>query len=122
MTEGPVRSPRRVLAAAVFALTSLTISPQVLAQQSSEADEPEEIVVTGSRIKRDTYSSVAPLQVISNQGSREIGSIDPGSILQDSSAAGGAQIDITYQGFVTDNGPGHRQSTCAASARNAPCC
>ena len=66
----------------------------------------EEIVVTGSRIKRDTYSSVAPLQVITGEVSREIGAIDPSTILQDAPSAGGNQVDITYQGFVTTNGPG----------------
>ncbi len=69
-------------------------------------DEIEEVVVTGSRLKRDTYSSVAPLQVITGQVSREIGAIDPSTILQDSPSAGGNQVDVTYQGFVTTNGPG----------------
>lgn len=66
----------------------------------------EEIVVTGSRLKRDTYSSIAPLQIITGQVSREIGSIDPSTILQESTAAAGIQTDITFQGFVLDNGPG----------------
>ncbi|NNF39819.1 MAG: TonB-dependent receptor [Woeseiaceae bacterium] len=46
------------------------------------------------------------MQVISGQVSREIGSIDPATILQDSSAAGGQQVDMTFTGFVLDNGPG----------------
>ncbi|MEX2489204.1 MAG: TonB-dependent receptor [Pseudomonadales bacterium] len=89
-------------------------APVSIAQQSDQADEQdeaddettEEIVVTGSRLKRSTFSSVAPLQVITGQVSREIGSIDPGDILQQSTAAAGTQIDITFQGFVLDNGPG----------------
>ena len=67
----------------------------------------EEIVVTGSRLRRDTYSSIAPLQVITGQVSREIGQIDPATILQESTAAAGAQIDITFTGLVLDDGPGH---------------
>ncbi|MDJ0910759.1 MAG: TonB-dependent receptor [Woeseiaceae bacterium] len=66
----------------------------------------DEVVVTGSRLKRDTYSSISPLQVISGQVSREIGLIDPSTILQESTAASGVQIDLTFQGFVLDNGPG----------------
>ena len=66
----------------------------------------EEIVVTGSRIKRSTFSSISPLQVITGQMSREVGLIDPATILQESSVAGGLQIDLTFQGFVLDNGPG----------------
>ena len=67
----------------------------------------EEVVVTGSRLRRDTYSSIAPLQVITGQVSREIGQIDPATILQESTSAAGAQVDITFTGLVLDSGPGH---------------
>jgi len=116
---------RAVLArvCASFVATGLAlIAPQVLAQdteqtqnaaQSAEVRDAEraadEVVVTGSRLKRDTYSSISPLQVISGQVSREIGLIDPSSILQESTAASGVQIDLTFQGFVLDNGPGATQ-------------
>jgi iron complex outermembrane receptor protein len=72
----------------------------------NDQETVDEVVVTGSRIKRDTYSSVAPLQIITGEVSREIGAIDPSTILQDATTAGGNQVDITYQGFVTTNGPG----------------
>lgn len=65
----------------------------------------EEVTVTGSRIKRDTYSSVSPLQIISMEFSKEAGLIDPAEILQTSTASQGQQIDLTFQGFVLDNGP-----------------
>jgi iron complex outermembrane recepter protein len=97
---------------AVFALSfAAHAQDEEVAEQQEETSEPEErgideVVVTGSRLKRDTFSSVSPLQIISTQASREIGAIDPSDILQDSSAAGGTQIDLTYQGFVLDNGPG----------------
>jgi iron complex outermembrane recepter protein len=90
---------------------SVTLSPQVLSQDvtddENDADDArEEIVVTGSRLKRDTYTSIAPLQVITGQVSREVGLIDAADILQESSASSGQQIDLTFQGFVLDNGPG----------------
>ena len=66
----------------------------------------EEVVVTGSRLRRDTYTSVAPLQVITGQVSREVGLIDATDILQESTASSGQQIDLTFTGFVLDNGPG----------------
>lgn len=100
------------LFAATIATVCFLAVPEVLAGDSdadvadASRDEIEEVVVTGSRLKRDTYSSISPLQVISGQVSREIGSIDPGTILQDSSAAAGQQVDITFTGFVLDNGPG----------------
>ena len=75
-------------------------------EDKAEAKAVDEITVTGSRVKRDTYSSIAPLQVITGQMSREVGLIDPATILQESSSASGLQIDLTFQGFVLDNGPG----------------
>ena len=95
-----------------FAAVCLLATPQVFAQESdageSDADEGdvEEVVVTGSRLKRDTYSSISPLQVISGQVSREVGLVDPSTILQEAPSASGVQIDLTFGAFVVDNGPG----------------
>ncbi|TLM79076.1 TonB-dependent receptor domain-containing protein [Microbulbifer harenosus] len=81
--------------------------PNVSARQVKEADSGvEEVVVTGSRLKRDTFSSIAPLQIIDTEGAREAGAIDTSSILQTSGAASGQQIDLTFSGYVLDNGPG----------------
>ena len=101
--------------AIVFASLFLLAGPAALAQDDSDdADDAaaqddevvDEVVVTGSRLKRDTYSSIAPLQIITGQMSREVGSIDAGTILQESTAATGVQVDLTFSGFVLDNGPG----------------
>ena len=64
------------------------------------------IVVTGSRIKRDTYSSISPLQVLTTESENEAGLFDASQILQRSESAAGTQIDATFNGFVLDNGPG----------------
>ena len=100
--------------AIVFASVCLLAAPAVYAQDSSDdtADEiederqVEEVIVTGSRLKRSTYSSISPLQIITGQVSREVGLIDAADILQESTASSGQQIDLTFQGFVLDNGPG----------------
>ncbi|MGH8195281.1 MAG: TonB-dependent receptor domain-containing protein, partial [Woeseiaceae bacterium] len=94
-----------------ISLLLLAAAPVSFAQdedddESAEPTADEEIIVTGSRLKRDTFTSIAPLQVITSQVSREVGLIDAGDILQESTAAGGQQIDLTFQGFVLDNGPG----------------
>lgn len=109
----------RLLASFTVACASIGVLAGPALAQDDAADEldalqgldndqssVEEIVVTGSRLRRNTYSSVAPLQVITGQVSREVGAIDPSTILQDAPSAGGNQVDITYQGFVTTNGPG----------------
>lgn len=111
-------SAPRILA--VLAATScFAIAHTSLAQEDAEEDEEdqpavvadeggvvEEVVVTGSRLKRDTYTSVAPLQIITGEVSREAGVIDAEEIVQKSTVSAGAQIDVTFAGFVLDDGPG----------------
>lgn len=72
----------------------------------TETEGGEKIVVTGSRLKQDTYSSISPLQVLTTREENEAGLFDPSQILQRSESAAGTQIDATFQGFVLDNGPG----------------
>ena len=72
----------------------------------SENAAVDEVVVTGSRLKRTTFSSISPLQIISAGISREAGLINAADILQGSTSAGGQQVDLTFSGFVLDNGPG----------------
>ena len=69
-------------------------------------DDVEDIVVTGSRIKKSTFTSIAPLQILNTEISREVGLIDAASILQESPTASGQQIDLSFSGFSLDNGPG----------------
>lgn len=83
--------------------------PQVeVIDEAEEENEnfDSEVVVTGSRIKRDTFSSISPLQVLTTDLSQDVGLFDPAAILQRSESAAGQQIDATFQGFVLDNGPG----------------
>ncbi len=91
--------------------------------QSAETDEAadlDKVVVTGSRLQRETYTSISPLQIITAQGSREAGLIDSAEILQQSTASAGQQIDLSFSGFVLDNGPAHPPWTCVVSAPAVP--
>ncbi len=81
------------------------------AQDADEDDElldeeTEEVIVTGSRIRRSEFTSASPIQVISGQISREAGLFDTAEMLQSSAQAAGLQIDNTFNSFVLDNGPG----------------
>ena len=69
-------------------------------------DEVETLVVTGSRLRRNTYDSLSPLQITTAEVKREAGLIDPGEILQESASSAGMQIDLTFQGYVLADGPG----------------
>ena len=71
-----------------------------------EEDNGGEIVVTGSRLKKDSFSSVSPLQIIDAEVERDLGLIDAAQILQNVTVAAGTQIDTSFGGFVLDNGPG----------------
>ena len=78
----------------------------VTAGEAAKAEEKTgNITVTGSRIVRDTYSSISPLQVLTTENQQAVGAFDPAQILQRSAAAAGTQIDATFNGFVLDNGP-----------------
>jgi len=74
--------------------------------EDDEEGSLNEVITTGSRIKRDTFSSISPLQVLTTDLSQDVGLFDPSTILQRSESAAGQQIDATFQGFVLDNGPG----------------
>jgi outer membrane receptor protein involved in Fe transport len=64
-------------------------------------------VISGSRIKRDNYSSAAPLQIIRNDDSAIAGFTSTAEVLQGTAVTGGqGQINNAYGGFVTDGGPG----------------
>lgn len=82
----------------------LAFSAQVFAQDDDDEyddadDGAEEIVVTGSRLKRDTYSSISPLQIITGQVSREVGLIDGASSVYGSDAIDGVANVILRKDF-----------------------
>ena len=72
-------------------------------------EEIEEVVITGSRIQRNEFSSAAPVQIIQGETAREVGLIDTAGLIQSSTTATGTQIDNTFTAFVLDNGPGAAQ-------------
>ena len=82
----------------------------VVDQTKTEKAEEEKggIVVTGSRLRQNSFSSISPLQVIRTDDSQDAGLFDAATILQRSEAAAGQQIDATFNGFVLDNGPGSK--------------
>ncbi len=99
---------------------ALTLSHAAYSQDTETDDESDEsrmeeeevvdeIVVTGSRIRRDEFTSAAPVQILDGQTSRELGLIDTAALLQSATQATGTQIDSTFTAFVVDNGPGASQ-------------
>jgi len=67
------------------------------AQNAAESTDGtiEEIVVTGSRIPRDEFSSPSPIQVLDVDSARQIGIMSISEMLQRSPVANGTQIDAS---------------------------
>ena len=67
----------------------------------------ETMTITGSRIARDTFNSVSPVQVITREETTLAGFNSAASVLQSTAVtAGGPQINNAFGGFVVDGGPG----------------
>lgn len=74
---------------------------------SKEEAEVEAVVVTGSRIKRNAFTSPSPIQVITSEQSALKGLTDTTEILQQSAVTGGAsQTNNELTGYVATGGPG----------------
>jgi iron complex outermembrane recepter protein len=67
----------------------------------------QEVVISGSRIKRDTFTTPAPILILRNDDAAIAGFTSTAQLLQGTSVTGGqGQINNAYGGFVTDGGPG----------------
>ena len=76
-------------------------SAPVYAQQEG-ADEIEEVVVTGSKLRRNEFSSISPVQVIGGQDSVRIGTVDVTQMIAESPFVFGTQLDgSTNSGTTT---------------------
>lgn len=115
MIELPFK--RRFLYSAIATCLSLGLmSTQVWAQDEAEDDEDEaprteqatdRVTVTGSLLRRDEFSSVSPIQVITAETQVQLGQVDTAEFLQRSSiAAGSTQINNQFGGFVVEGGTG----------------
>ena len=84
-------------------------SPNVSApaQKTEEPAKIESIVISGSRIKRDNFSTPAPVTIIRNEDAALAGFTSTAQVLQGTAVTGGqGQINNAFGGFVTDGGPG----------------
>lgn len=93
-------------APAVFAQEQADTAPE-LQQTDGSATELDKIVVTGSRIQRDTFNSPSPVQVINREESTVAGFNSTAGILQSNAVTGGSeQINNSFGGFVVNGGGG----------------
>jgi iron complex outermembrane receptor protein len=93
------------LAAAV--ITALyPVGPALAQDDALPNDEPvEEVIVTGSRIRRDTFSSAAPMEVVLTEAAAPRGITDVASLLQTTTVAAGApQVTAASSSVFVENG------------------
>jgi iron complex outermembrane receptor protein len=62
----------------------------------SDDETIEEIVVTGSRIKKDTFATTTPIQILSTEDAQRIGILSISELLQKSTVSSGEQIDGSF--------------------------
>lgn len=88
--------------------TSETADEAVATTTSEEATSVEDVVIVGSRIRRDTYNTDAPVTVITREETTLAGFASTTDALQNSTAVtgGSSQINNAYGGYVTEGGPG----------------
>jgi iron complex outermembrane receptor protein len=104
------KTPVAAAISSVLATAAITAPQFVLAQDNDEeeARELEEVVVTGSRIKRDAFSSSAPIDIIDANVASVQGIANVGQLLQSNTlAAGSAQVTSAIATeFVVNGGLG----------------
>jgi len=113
----------RLFVAASFGSLAMIIASPSFAQTAPAAEEAEEevsvktsevvenassaIVVTGSRIRRDTFSTIEPITVVTAEEITQGGFNSAADVLQSQVVTAGAgQINNFYGGFVTAGGTG----------------
>jgi len=99
-----------VAGAAALSLTLLAPGA-AFAQDATNTQEAastvDEVVVVGSRIRRDNYNAPSPTQVVTREEATLQGFASTTEALQSTAVTGGtAQINNSYGGYVTNGGPG----------------
>lgn len=74
-------------------LSGVAVSQPALAQDNQTDDDRERIVVTGSRLRRDEFSAISPIQVINADEQRQLGISDATALIADSPVVSGVQLD-----------------------------
>jgi iron complex outermembrane recepter protein len=102
-------TPIRIAAVAIGCPMLLMSSPAAYSQSAS--DDPtadlKEVVVVGSRIRRDTFNSPSPIQITTREETTLAGFQSMTDALQGTAiTTGAAQVNNAFGGFVTNGGPG----------------
>jgi len=93
--------------AAAMSMAMLVPAAAVAQDAGEDATQVEEIVVVGSRIRRDNYNAPSPTQVVTREEATLQGFASTTEALQSNAITGGtSQITNAFGGYVTNGGPG----------------
>jgi len=113
MSAHTLKMARKPIALAVLGLlvlqtaTAQTAAADATTPAATPDTKLESVVVSGSRIKRDTFSSPAPITVIRSEEAALSGLGSTAEMLLSVGVTGGqGQINNAFGGYVTDGGPG----------------
>ncbi|WP_323845485.1 TonB-dependent receptor plug domain-containing protein [Microbulbifer magnicolonia] len=101
---------RNILSSAIKAALGLSVilGPSALAQESvngsEAADQVEEVVVTGSRIRRANLESATPITTVDSQSIEFSGMVNSADILRSLPATGVSGLSTTNSNFFTSGG------------------
>ena len=80
----------------VVAGVFLFVSPSQAQEEDADDDDAlEEIVVTGSRIARDEFSTTTPIQVLNTEAAQRLGIVSISELMQKATASSGQQVDAS---------------------------
>lgn len=94
---------------AVYAQDATTNADQTeeKKEETAKTTTLQNVTVTGSRIAKDTFNSVSPVQFINREETVLAGFNSTAGVLQSNTVTGGSeQINNAFGGYVTDGGPG----------------
>jgi iron complex outermembrane recepter protein len=113
------------IVAGVAAVAMIGFAPAAFAQSSTttqqkadDASTVDEVVVVGSRLRRDNYNAPSPVQIVTREDSVLAGFASTTEALQGTAVTGGAsQINNAYGGYVTNGGAGANTLSNLGSAQ-----
>lgn len=94
--------------------TSVEETEVVEIDEAEFEEDGDEVIVTGSRLRRNEFTSASPLQVIDGELSRDLGLVDAADLLGQTTVVQGQQITTgvsTSAGLNTTNGPGSAEAS-----------
>ena len=108
---------KKRLLGTTMAIGFLAVGAPAWAQSTTQAPADEaaakkpetvdEVVVVGSRLRRDNYNSSSPVQVVTREDATLAGFTSTTEVLQSTAITQGtSQINNAYGGYVTNGGPG----------------